>query len=89
MNRGPFARLDCGEGQTEGPREQSFDRSRSHSAFGQVGPWQVIESRVLRVVIKATHPPTPDDFCPQGLGLGFASGDTNPTLFGTTDTCLA
>jgi hypothetical protein len=28
------------------------------------------------------------DFCPQGLGLGFASGDTNPTLFGTTDTCL-
>ena len=29
------------------------------------------------------------DFCPQGLGLGFASGDTNSTLFGTTDTCLA
>ncbi len=29
------------------------------------------------------------DFCPQGLGLGFASGDTNPALFSTTDTCLA
>jgi hypothetical protein len=50
----------------------------------------VIESRVRRVVvIKATHPSTPGDFCPEGLGLGFASGDANPTLFGTTDTCLA
>ncbi len=26
---------------------------------------------------------------PGVYGLGFASGDTNPTLFGTTDTCLA
>jgi hypothetical protein len=32
MNRGPVARLDCGEGQTEGPREQNFDRVQSHSA---------------------------------------------------------
>ena len=46
------------------------------------------ESRVCRVVIIATHPPTPGNICPQGLGLGFASGDTNPALFGTTDTCL-
>ncbi len=48
----------------------------------------MIDSRVCRVVIKATHPPTLGDFCPQGLGLGFASGDTNPAFFGTTDTCL-
>ncbi len=48
----------------------------------------MIVSRVCRVVIKATHPPTLGDFCPQGLGLGFASGVTNPALFGTTDTSL-
>ncbi len=28
------------------------------------------------------------DFCPQGLGLGLASRDTNPALFGATDTYL-
>ncbi len=28
-------------------------------------------------------------FVPRGYGLGFASGDTNPTLFGTTLTSLA
>ena len=40
-------------------------------------------------MIKATHPLTPGRFCPQGLGLGFASGDIKPTLLGTTETCLA
>ncbi len=30
-----------------------------------------------------------DNSCPQGAGLGFASGDTNPTIFGTTLTCFS
>jgi hypothetical protein len=47
MNQDPVVRLDCGEGQTEGPcAPDTLANKRSFCISGHVGtPWQVVQGR--------------------------------------------